>query len=190
MKMKITIFTIAASLTLLAGTAFAQTQKGDWEVSVMGSFNSGWITSGDLESSSLKVYNGGVGLGYFLTRHWELEGNATFVGAVGGGANLNLVQLTLGANYNFNIENLLPFTQGKTVPYIGAGLGGFIVGGGIEDDDSDHYAAVMGEGHIGVRQFLSPNVSLNFQVGYQYLPLPESVSLNEVTANLGLSFYF
>jgi hypothetical protein len=190
--MKITTLTLASGMVFLAVTAVAQTQKGNWEVSAMGSFNSGWVTSGDLSSSSLKVYNGGLGLGYFLTDHWELEGNVLVLGAVGGGANLNLVQLTLGANYNFNIERLLPFTEGKTVPYIGAGIGGFIVGGGVEDDnaDSDHYAAVMGEGHVGVRQFVSQNVSLDLQIGYQYLPLPEGVSLNDVTANFGLSFYF
>jgi hypothetical protein len=190
--MRITTLTIAASVAMITSAAVAQTQKGDWDVSVLGSFNSGWITSGGLSTSSLKVYTGGAGLGYFLTDHWELDGNAIFMGAVGGGANLNLVQLTLGANYNFNIQRLLPFTEGKTVPYIGAGIGGFIVGGGISDDSSDssdHYGAVMGEGHVGVRQFLSPKVSLDFQVGYQYLPL-SGASLNDVTANLGLSFYF
>lgn len=190
--MKITTFTMAAGMMLLAGSAVAQIQKGQWDVSVLGSFNSGWITSGDITTTSLKVYTGGAGLGYFLTDHWELDGNATLLGAVGGGANLNVVQLTLGGNYNFNIQRLLPFTEGKTVPYIGAGLGGFIVGGGISgdgDSGSDHYAAVMGEGHVGVREFLSQDVSLNFQVGYQYLPLP-GASLNDVTANVGLSFYF
>jgi len=189
--MKMTSFAIAGSLILCAGTAFAQVHKGDWEVSVLGSVNSGWVTSGDISTSSLKVYTGGAGLGYFLNDHWELDGNAIIMGAVGGGANLNLFQLTLGGNYNFNIERLLPFTEGKTVPYIGAGLGGFIAGGGVSDgsSDSDHYGAIMGEGHVGVREFLSQDVSLNFQVGYEYLPL-EGASLNEVTANLGLSFYF
>jgi hypothetical protein len=178
-------------MVLLAGSAFAQTQKGDWEVSVLGSVNSGWVTSGGISTSSLQIYTGGAGLGYFLTDHWELDGNALLMGAVGGGANLNLFQLTLGVNYNFNIQRLLPFTEGKTVPYVGAGVGGFIAGGGVSGDDSgsDHYAAVMGEGHVGVRQFLTPKVSLDFQVGYQYLPLP-GASLNDVTANLGLSFYF
>lgn len=187
--MKITPFTIAGSILLLASTAVAQVQKGDWEVSALGSFNSGWITSGDSSTSSLKIYTGGAGIGYFLTGHWELEGNVLAMGVVGGGANLNLVQLTLGANYNFNIQPLLPFTEGRTVPYVGAGIGGVIVGGGISSDDSDHSGALMGEGHVGVRQFLSQDVSLNFQVGYQYLPLP-GFSLNDVTANVGLSFYF
>ncbi|MGH7943352.1 MAG: hypothetical protein ACREFR_20015 [Limisphaerales bacterium] len=187
--MKIAKITIAGGLALIASVAVAQTQKGDWDVSVLGSFNSGWITSGSISTSSLKVYNGGAGLGYFLTDAWELDGNALVLGAVGGGANLNVVQLTLGANYNFNIQRLLPFTEGKTVPYVGAGLGGFIVGGGVTDVGSGHFGAVMGEGHAGVRQFLSQDVSLDFQVGYQYLPLP-GVSLNDVTANIGLSFYF
>ncbi|HEV2319042.1 MAG TPA: hypothetical protein VGV18_04785, partial [Verrucomicrobiae bacterium] len=92
--MKITTFTITGSVLLLAGTAVAQTQKGNWDVSVLGSFNSGWITSGSISTSSLKVYNGGAGIGYFLTDHWELDANALVLGAVGGGANLNIVQLT------------------------------------------------------------------------------------------------
>ncbi|HEV2319895.1 MAG TPA: hypothetical protein VGV18_09105, partial [Verrucomicrobiae bacterium] len=90
---------------------------------------------------------------------------------------------------NFNIQRLLPFTEGKTVPYLGAGLGGFIVEGGVPDAGSGHFGEVMGEGHAGVRQFVSQDVSLDFQIGYQYLPLP-GVSLNDVTANVGLSFYF
>jgi hypothetical protein len=73
---KISIFTIASSVLLFAGSAFGQTQKGDWEVSVLGSVNSGWVTSGGISTSSLQIYTGGAGLGYFLTDHWELEGNA------------------------------------------------------------------------------------------------------------------
>jgi hypothetical protein len=48
----------------------------------------------------------------------ELDANALVLGAVGGGANLNIVQLTLGANYNFNIQRLFSFTEGKTVLYL------------------------------------------------------------------------
>lgn len=186
------IFTLVGSIVLLVGTANAQTEKGKWELSLLGSYNCGWISAGDYNSQTLQIYDGGLGVGYFLSKPLEVKLDAAILGAGGGGVNMAVVPVTLGLNYHFNIERLSPYTEGKTVPYIGAGLGGAFATGGITDlntGGSQTTGCIMFDAHVGLKQFVSKNVSLNFQVGYQYLPLP-FINLNNITAGVGLSFYF
>jgi outer membrane protein W len=187
---------IVGSIALLASTAVAQTEKGKWDVSLLGSYNCGWI-GGSVNSGTLQVYQGGLGLGYFITKPLEIKLNGSVLGASAGdsgsfGGSFTVIPVTIGADYHFDIERLLPYTQGKTVPYLGAGLGGAIFtgnAGALGKSESATMGALMVDGHVGLKQFVSKDVSLNLQVGYQYLPLP-GISLNNVTVGVGLSFYF
>lgn len=174
---------IVAGTILLATTALAQTQKGKWDLSFSGSYNAAWVSADDSDFStdSMQVYSGTVGVGYFLTDPLEIKGNISIIGLNGGGMNAYVVPLTVGVDYHFNTKN-------KTVPYVGLAVGVYIVGGGFEED-SGAIGGVLGDGHAGLKQFLSEDVALDFRVGYQYAPLP-GVSLNNVTASIGLSFQF
>jgi hypothetical protein len=174
---------ILVGATLLASTALAQTEKGKWELSFAGALNSGWLSQDEqnVSSDTLTVYSGAVSGGYFMTDALEIKGNIGFLGFSSGEINAYLVPLTIGLDYHFN-------TKGTTVPYLGVAGGAWVVGGGFKDE-TEAFGGVLGDAHVGIKQFLKKDVSINLEVGYQYAPLP-IVSLHNVTARLGLSLMF
>lgn len=180
---------VAGVVALLAVTATAQTAAQKWELSLMGSFNYTWANTPVEVDNNLTLYNLTIGAGYFVSNPLEIKAGLSimgFDGAIGsdsdqGSVSGFVVPLTLGADYHFN-------TKGKFVPYVGFSIGVFVMGAGFGESVAG-MGSVLGEGHAGFKQFLSSDVAFNFQVGYQYAPLP-FVDLNAVTANIGFSFFF
>jgi hypothetical protein len=179
----------AGGVTLLAIAVTAQTAPNKWELSLLGSFNHTWVDSPLSVDNSLNLYDLSVDIGYFVSHPLELRAGFSimgFDGAIGSDADQGnvsgfVVPLTLGADYHFN-------TKHKFVPYVGFSIGIFVTGAGFGQDVAA-MGSVMGDAHVGFKQFLADNVALNCQLGYQYSPLP-FVDLNTVTANLGISFFF
>ncbi len=186
--LQISILTFVTVLP--ASTAIAQTEKGNWELALSGSFSHTWVNSEFDVDNSLDIYTGSLTTGYFFTRGLEAKLGLSVVGingslgagALEGSANAWVVPVTLGLDYHFN-------TGSKFVPYLGGALGTYVVGAGFGEDWTAA-VGVLADGHGGLKQFVKDNVAIDYRVSFQYIPLPDSISLNTVTFSIGLSFYF
>ena len=181
---------LAAAAILLADNGAAQTEAGKWQLSLGGSYSHSWVNSDVAVDTSLDIYSGSVDFGYFMLRSLEIKGGISVIGIDGslgtagveGSANAWVVPVSVGLDYHIN-------TRSKFVPYVGGALGVYVVGAGF-GEDWGAAVGVTGQLHAGLKQFVKENVAIVYQVSYDYIPLPDDVSLSTVSFSIGLSFMF
>ena len=165
---------VFACLCLFSSPSYAQQEKGDKSVQLLGSFLIGF---GDEDVKQGTVV---LNFGYFATRHHEIGFGALFV--VQGGAGSDTMVIA-GPNaywrYNFGAAGQ------KTVPYIG------LEGGGIFGSDDLKVGFVRP--HAGFKHYFKRNVAFDLNVGYirGFASFSGgSGGANLVDTRLGLTFVF
>ena len=176
---------LVAVLLVAAGPALAAGgEKGDWELGIYGGY--GWLDDyGIFHPKDHLLYGGRIG--YFLTRHWNLEfsgqrmSTKTEFDLLGvEDVDVHLSALRLNALYNFG-------TPGKALrPFLTAGLG-------KEKIDVDGYGESCDIGWnagAGFRWFLSPHWNLRLDGRYVSTKVGDQVdeSQHNVEATLGLGW--
>lgn len=175
---------IVVAATLVAGTAFGQTEQGRKELSLSGAYSAAWLSAdyAELNTRVTHVYVGTLGVGYFVTDALEAKVNLSVVGASAGTlADIYVIPITLGLDYHFN-------TKKTAVPYLGAAVGVYAIGGGFADV-SQTLGAAMANVHVGLKYFATKRAAFDCQVGYEYIPLPV-VTLNSTFVTVGIGVYF
>jgi len=183
--MRSTILALVAMLLVAAGPAFAAGgEKGDWELGIYGGY--GWLDDyGIFHPKNHLLYGGRIG--YFLTRHWDLEfsgqrmSTKTEFDLLGvEDVDVHLSALRLNALYNFG-------APGKSLrPFLTAGVG-------KEKIDVDGYGESCDFGWnagAGFRLFLSPHWNLRLDGRYVSTKVGDQVdeSQHNVEATLGLGW--
>lgn len=164
------IKTIAVFAALAAPlVSYGAVQKGLKEVGIEGAFTYSDYNGGH----STDTYVAGT-LGYFVTDAIEVIGGISlnyFDDEFGSG---HSIMLGAGVDYHFN-------TQSNFVPYVGASIfwGEYDYGTTFDD--------FAGEVRGGIKQFLTDNVALKYQVFYRAYDKADSEDLG---VGLGLSYFF
>ncbi|NNM35397.1 MAG: hypothetical protein HKO53_20145, partial [Gemmatimonadetes bacterium] len=131
---------------------------------------------GNLQFSSEQDLNGVLGgsLTRFLTDQFEVGVTSLLLftnGDIGG---------SLGGLFQFNVTN-----QSLWLPYIGVSSGVLWIGG-------ETLGGVSGDFRIGIRRFVSENVSFNVEVSqrYQYEDEFQWDEFDVIPVSFGLSVFF
>lgn len=162
---KLQIVLLAMGVTL-SGTvvSHAQLRQGAQEVTFSGSY-----THGTKSNSSSRFWNVSGAYGYFFTDQLEVLGIGRLQGQKGQSTQ---GQIGPGLDWHFMMAGNPNF-----VPYAGAS---YLFG---VSDTSDTL-----EAHIGLKQFVTRNVAIKYQVGYGFDP-SETRDAN-FGASVGLSYFF
>ncbi|HLG15737.1 MAG TPA: hypothetical protein VJH03_14720 [Blastocatellia bacterium] len=165
---------VFACMCLFSTPTYAQQEKGDKSVQLLGSFLIGFGEE-DIKQGTV-VAN----LGYFATRNHEVGVGVILL--VQGGAGTDTTTLA-GPNgywrYNFGAAGA------KSVPYMG------VEGGGIFGSDDLKVGFVRP--HAGFKYYFKRNVAFDLNVGYirGFATFSgESGGANLVDTRIGLSFVF
>lgn len=167
---------VIAGLALLPMTGFAGTEAGKIELTGMGSYTHSWSSEG---GGGQNTYLGSLGVGYFFTDALEAKINGTFVGFSGSGSTMYAVQITAGPDYHF-------MTTGNLVPYVGVYGGVILMKGSFGGGDTSETGAMI-DGHVGLKQFLSERMAIDYRVAYQYWSISDT-SINNLMVMIGLSY--
>jgi hypothetical protein len=191
MKLLKTSF-IAAGTGLLALSAFAGTEAGNLEVEGAASLqfqdqhSSG---GGGTQNNTDTLYQGQIGLGYFITDAVELKGNAVFQGsAIRGNGNNN-------DNYSFFILGGVDyhfFTKEHIVPYVGI-YGGVDLGESSGGGTSTTTTGGVVDVHGGMKQFVGERTSIDYRLSYQYISLSGGgfdQTINALVFSVGVTYQF
>lgn len=128
------------------GQDYAQYQMGHQELTLSGS----GASDNDFDTTNLSF---DVGYGYFFNQNWEGIVRQSLNVTDQPGDNAYNASTRIGADYNFNMQNLRPFL-GATI--------GYLYGDGVEE------SFISGpEG--GVKVFLSDSAFLIVAVGYDFI---------------------
>ena len=167
---KLTLLALIAVLlcAFTSNMAFAGTKAGNTEIaaniSVSKSLN---------DNNDSTIYQVATHIGYFLTDAIQI-GIAGLVSGDFDDSDSTVGYAGAAVDYHFN-------TSGNTVPYVGLGVGAFIFAGEPE---------LAGEGRVGIKQFVSERVSINYLVSYQRSLDSDSDDDGTVRGSIGLGFYF
>lgn len=183
--MRSTMLALVAMLLVAAGPAFAAGgEKGDWELGIYGGY--GWLDDyGIFHPKDHLLYGGRIG--YFLTRHWNLEfsgqrmSTETEFDLLGvEDVDVHLSALRLNALYNFG-------DPGNGIrPFLTAGLGKEK----ISVDGFGESCDIGWNAGGGFRLFLSPHWNLRLDGRYVSTKVGDQVdeSQHNVEATLGLGW--
>src|SRR5690625_125739 len=154
---------IAAGIIIVASTTAseAQIRTGTKEIGFSDSF-------ADIGG---RVWQGNVHFGYFYNTNLEILGIAEFQG---GSKRRDTGSVGPGIDWHFLTDK----TSQDLLPYIGAS---YLVGIGSGMPDTL-------EGHVGIKQFLTGNVAIKYQLGWRVDPSDTSDSTFRAT--IGLSYFF
>ena len=138
----------AVALCLLAATAHAQFEQGDWELTLAGN------GSNDQE---FRTYGFNIqgSLGYFLTRELEVAARQGF-GQSDGGSLWN-GDTRLVADYHFDMDRLWP--------YVGASIGYIYGDFGDNDIAGDQWIAGL---EVGAKYFMNSTTFIGLNLGYDF----------------------
>jgi len=137
---------ITAILILATFNANAGIEQDDKSVSIFGS-----LTSAD-DADTLTVSASG---GYFFTDTLELQGTVLLISSSSGGSDVTV------SGYGANANLYLPGNNQDIIPYIGGGA--VLI---LTDFDGTTDSAIGFNGQMGIKQFLTEEVSLNYQAQY------------------------
>ena len=155
------------ALALASTGALAQSKKGASASAPTPSSHSGGIGKGDMEfgffgnlrddgaSTSLTI---GASVGAYLSDSLELRVTPTLSFVDAGGVSTTILSPYVSAEYQFN-------TRSAVVPYVGGGLGFFMLG-----NDDIFMFGLFATPTGGVKYFLNERTSLEYAVSYQ-IPL-------------------
>lgn len=156
------------SALINAEAAFSQ---GSQEIDFSASYSSWDANGGDMD---LLLLSGSYG--YFVTENIEISGELTHLDADVGVDNLEATLLGIGGDYHFSPNsNFVPYVGGG-FNYVDAEMAGF---GG--DDDW------AWEVRAGIKQFLTDNVLVKYEVNYMEF---DDLELDGINVSIGLGFVF
>ena len=153
------------ALALASTGALAQSKKGAPASAPAPSSYSGGIGKGDTEfgffgnlrddgaSTSLTI---GAAVGFYLSDALELRVTPTLSFVDAGGLSTTIFSPYVSAEYQFN-------TRTAWVPYVGGGLGLFILG-----NDDFFMISLFATPTGGVKYFLNERTSLEYALSYQF----------------------
>jgi|GEM_PF-3713143 len=171
---------LLAGIVALSSAVVGQAQitQGSQEVSFSGSYFHG--TRGE---SGNRFWHLNGTYGYFVTPQIEVLGIASLNGSRGGSTSGHI---GIGADYHFMMQGNPNF-----VPFAGAA---YLVGVGSHRETDGFGTTVrrstedLLEIHGGVKQFVTRNVAIKYQVGYGFDPSDTSDA--GFRATIGLSYFF
>jgi hypothetical protein len=137
---------IAALLMLASFNANSGIEKNDKSASIFGS-----LTSAD-DSDTLTISAAG---GLFYTETLELQGTVLLISSSSSGSDVTV------SGYGANANLYLPGTNPDIIPYVGGG--GMII---MTDFNGTTDTALGLNIQTGIKQFITEEVSLNYQAQY------------------------
>ncbi len=189
--MKTIYKTLSALLIIALVPVLAHAEKlesGDIELGISGSHMGASLSfeGEEVTSGSLTTFTGKVG--YFLSPFIEIAGGVDFSRDSNkiddlGKTSSHYVSLTSCLVFNFPMD-------GPTIPFLTLG-GGFVVYGGDSYGENTSYLFPSITG--GMRLFASPNVSINFEFGYQHhknIGGWDGLNRSSFIAGIGISAFF
>lgn len=174
------MFVVVLMLLLPVSTVFAQTDKGDWEFSVAGSFMSMKIEGVDESFASIRLAGRA---GYFITKCFEIEPEI-ILGKIDedlfGEAKWGYI-FSCNLAYHFS-------TSSKTVPFVLAGVGisnTFPIFAKVVIFGSEDETWKLINAGAGIKVFLSKAVALRVEYRFQHY-FGEKGMDNDFTCHFGM----
>ena len=176
---------VCFSVVGISGVASAATRAGD--STIMGTLsydadNFSTESGGDVDMS---IFSAAIGVGRFFTDNFEAEigliGQTITIDEGSGSETLQQMGLQVRPNFHFN-------TASNTVPYLGLTLGYLWV-----DLFGGDGSGFMYGGQAGIKQFVSENSYLQFELGYTASDLEiedTDVALGDFRFSLGVGYKF
>jgi hypothetical protein len=175
-------FLLTGCLFLLTGTALAQIEEGDSEISIALSFDQSSTTVDGEDAGNSRNLQSLFSYGKFVSENHEIGGSLALLQMSAKGPDEDEYTGTPG--YGFaSIFWAIHFVGDNpmTVPYIGVDFGKSFFLGWDEDEDGEKPTQYGGTGFAGIKFFVSEKSTLGIRGQYRY----QKYSVGDFDGNVG-----